>query len=697
MQRENQEAERDEQTHQEEPERYFLSEDEKLMRMRRGSSFQMKAPQKIQTRKVTRETITALLHRVRPTSTVAAARTHSASFSVRSSVGHQRSRSDFLTTKARRSIAGDEMDAFTEELQGTLSDETESRIPVRSGRRFSEVSVSNSKDKPPIDRVTEKLQGWKNDRRGFIKLDTKEEEEKHDSTPHRPVKFEEEGKQGLELGLKQVNLKKLPSPAVYDQSYAEEIPSVKLPPPADTGLEQESGLEVVDKRTKKLKIKDDAQTLLFKADSFDSSPTLSPYQVGRTINRRMTIGMRRSSLKKLEGIEHVAYTAETRFWDHLPYDFALILNYGPGSWKDSIEELDQVGNRQMEVVQRLIEAGLEVTVMCSTISSRDYICLLLRPYSWRLAIERRRLTMERWLELGAIGEVPVEIETLVGTTPIDEGLLSSDYTETPADRIQAVGRILSSSTDREYIDPPGAGINLDDNSMNDSIITACFALHDRNANDRLMALMTQSSVIFGFERTPFSSEYWFKMKQKVKRFIGISDPIPDLPPNDPSQFSQDSTQTQPNVADADKWKDSGSEDISKDIELGQNLEDRMESSRRTSQDTINSRHGSLSRKLDPSREFFVLLRHYYGERVAIYFHFISVYTRSLVLPAMLGAIFYLFVRWTNAIHYFRGLALFGFLVATIWSPWCLVQWERRNTKLKHTCKYYSKKNQNKSK
>lgn len=191
---------------------------------------------------------------------------------------------------------------------------------------------------------------------------------------------------------------------------------------------------------------------------------------------------------------------------------------GANSGGEKAARLDDIGLAQRDVIQRCIRAGLDVTVLASTLHSREYMCLLLRPRAQRMEIENNRLTIERWLQIGAVGQVPSEIEQLFqdGIAPatasifkpsskIDKTLdeLQHDDSKTnathavpstsscfltPAERLQTIGRIITSTTDESALNPPGAGISmhaaqinndLKINSQPPSIVAKCFPLHNR--------------------------------------------------------------------------------------------------------------------------------------------------------------------------------------------------------------------------
>ncbi|ETV87805.1 hypothetical protein H257_01255 [Aphanomyces astaci] len=202
----------------------------------------------------------------------------------------------------------------------------------------------------------------------------------------------------------------------------------------------------------------------------------------------------------------------------LPYEFALVLHNKPARTRDLERQgLDDAGVQQCDVIRRCIDAGLEVTAMTSTLHSRKFMCLLLKPTFDRMKIEKNRLVVERWLQIGAVGEVPSEIEQLIyksdlGSSPMSprKGAMArgghvnsagnndeedepqgdeeeeEDRKFTPAERIQTIGRIISSTADTAQLNPPGAGISIEDPNQRDPIIAACFPLHNRKVNKMLL-------------------------------------------------------------------------------------------------------------------------------------------------------------------------------------------------------------------
>ncbi|POM77795.1 Transmembrane protein, partial [Phytophthora palmivora] len=269
----------------------------------------------------------------------------------------------------------------------------------------------------------------------------------------------------------------------------------------------------------------------------------------------------------------------------MKYEFALILHNKPTTPRILARNgLDAVGKRQMEVLSRCINAGFEVSVLSSTLYSRKYLVLLLQPSPSRLQTEKSRLVLERWLQIGAVGEVPSEIEELIASSNIgdvespakeapfeDAKAVETDNDEkfTPAERIQTIARIITSTANVEELNPPGANISFEELNRNDTIIMACFPLHNRHVDNMLLAKCGQ---------------WW--------------------------------------------WK---------------------------------------------STEITNELRYYYGERVAFYFSFLFVYTKCLLVPALLG--------WAGAVAYMRTLCIFGFCTATIWGASFLKAWTRQNSLL----------------
>ncbi|KAK1930878.1 Anoctamin-like protein [Phytophthora citrophthora] len=277
----------------------------------------------------------------------------------------------------------------------------------------------------------------------------------------------------------------------------------------------------------------------------------------------------------------------------MKYEFALILHNKPTTPRILARNgLDAVGKRQMEVLSRCIMAGFEVSVLSSTLYSRKYLVLLLSPLPSRLQTEKNRLVLERWLQIGAVGEVPSEIEELIASSNIGDvespakeaaqedtkQLESSDNDKfTPAERIQTIARIITSTSNVEELNPPGANISFEELNRNDTIIMACFPLHNRHVDNMLLA----------------KCGHWW-------------------------------------------WK---------------------------------------------STEITNELRYYYGERVAFYFSFLFVYTKCLLVPALVGCGVYISCRWVGSVAYMRSLCIFGFCTVTIWGAFFLKAWTRQNNLL----------------
>lgn len=322
----------------------------------------------------------------------------------------------------------------------------------------------------------------------------------------------------------------------------------------------------------------------------------------------------------------------------IKYEFALILHNKPTTPRILARNgLDAAGKQQLAVIQRCIAAGLEVAVLSSSLYSRKSMVLLLRPTPARLQIEKSRLVLERWLQIGAVGEVPSEIEQLIASSDIgalhadrrtrsngDGGsdsrkhtvrhrrhqdkherrdgsdnfledsendtdaaaagvelslppalaTIDDDFKFTPAERIQTIARIITSSADVEQLNPPGAAISIEEDSRNDPIIASCFPLHNRRVTSMLLDKC---------------GHWWGK-----------------------------------------------------------------------------------------SSEITSELRYYYGERVAFYFSFVFLYTKCLLVPALCGSAVYFSCRWLGAVAYMRALSIFGFCAATLWGAWFLKAWRRKN-------------------
>ncbi|CEG36039.1 uncharacterized protein PHALS_00360 [Plasmopara halstedii] len=190
----------------------------------------------------------------------------------------------------------------------------------------------------------------------------------------------------------------------------------------------------------------------------------------------------------------------------MKYEFALILHNKPITPRILARNgLDAIGKRQMEVLSRCINAGFDISVLSSTLYSRKYLVLLLRPSTSRLQTEKSRLALERWLQIGAVGEVPSEIEELIASSHIDdteplfqEGQYETikrveleDEQFTPAERIQTIARIITSTANVEELNPPGANISFEELNRNESIIMSCFPLHNRYVDSQLLAKCAQ--------------------------------------------------------------------------------------------------------------------------------------------------------------------------------------------------------------
>ncbi|KDO29055.1 hypothetical protein SPRG_06110 [Saprolegnia parasitica CBS 223.65] len=258
----------------------------------------------------------------------------------------------------------------------------------------------------------------------------------------------------------------------------------------------------------------------------------------------------------------------------LEYEFALVLHNKPARARElELHGLDKVGNEQRDVIRRCVDAGLDVTVVASTVHTRKYLCLLLRPTAQRMRIERNRLAVERWLQIGAVGEVPSEIEQLIyssdlGSSPAqvvaddmdDMDDECGDMKFTPAERIQTIGRILTSTDDIQELNPPGANISIEDENTRDPIIAACFPLHNRK-------------VVLHLHPVPL-------------------------------------------------WR---------------------------------------------------------ARRLSLFVHLL--YTKWLLVPALVGTILYLSLRWYSAIYYMTSLSIFGYATVIIWGTLFLKFWQRENEHL----------------
>lgn len=172
------------------------------------------------------------------------------------------------------------------------------------------------------------------------------------------------------------------------------------------------------------------------------------------------------------------------------YEFALILfNKVTSPRALARSGLDSTGRQQMEIIQRCISAGLEVAVMSSTLCSRKFMVLLLRPTPSRLQIEKNRLILERWLQIGAVGQVPSEIEQLIAASDFGSAI-PSDTNLSPAERIQTIARIITSTRNMSELNPPGADIVIDGKNPKDPIIYSCFPIHNQRVSKSLYAKST---------------------------------------------------------------------------------------------------------------------------------------------------------------------------------------------------------------
>jgi len=86
---------------------------------------------------------------------------------------------------------------------------------------------------------------------------------------------------------------------------------------------------------------------------------------------------------------------------------------------------------------------------------------------------------------------------------------------------------------------------------------------------------------------------------------------------------------------------------------------------------------SWSKFLDPPLDEF---RDYYGEQIALYFAFLSSYTRWLIVPAFVGAAFLIWQIAANTVDV-PGISAFGVLVA-LWSTMFLENWRHTEARLR---------------
>lgn len=210
----------------------------------------------------------------------------------------------------------------------------------------------------------------------------------------------------------------------------------------------------------------------------------------------------------------------------ITYEFALVLHNKPTTPRILARNgLDAVGKRQMEVIQRCIDAGLEISVLSSSLYSRKYMVLLLRPTHARLQIEKSRLVLERWLQIGAVGEVPSEIEELIASSNIGatEGAKATadafdeDRKFTPAERIQTIARIISSTSNTAELNPPGAEISLEDENRSEDIIMSCFPLHNRRINTVLLSKCSQ----WWWKSNEITNELRYYYGERVAFYFGF--------------------------------------------------------------------------------------------------------------------------------------------------------------------------------
>ena len=255
----------------------------------------------------------------------------------------------------------------------------------------------------------------------------------------------------------------------------------------------------------------------------------------------------------------------------LPYEFAVVFH-----------NKHEYEGQMINVLQRCIKAGLKIHFMKSTLRTRAYHVVLLKPTERRLKTELCRLKLERWFETGglnstAFGQVPAtELDALLGNLTVmdeEEELLTS------AERIQAIARIISSPENGTDVNP-GAGITINDENR-EPVISACFPLQNRMQNNYLLSMCHKG------------------------------------------------------------WKD-----------------------------------------FFNAGDFVHEFRYVFGEKMAFHVAFLFTYSKTLALPAALGVLLYLSLRWTNSVYYMRSLSIFGFLVSTLWGATVIKLWRRENQTLK---------------
>ena len=75
--------------------------------------------------------------------------------------------------------------------------------------------------------------------------------------------------------------------------------------------------------------------------------------------------------------------------------------------------------------------------------------------------------------------------------------------------------------------------------------------------------------------------------------------------------------------------------------------------------------------------FVFELRENYGDQVGIYFAFCNNYSNSLMPLTVLLTVYYAIARAVDWLTYLRGIGLLGLLVASVWGPMVIINWQRR--------------------
>ncbi|TYZ65049.1 hypothetical protein PybrP1_004501 [[Pythium] brassicae (nom. inval.)] len=270
----------------------------------------------------------------------------------------------------------------------------------------------------------------------------------------------------------------------------------------------------------------------------------------------------------------------------IKYEFALILHNKPTTPRILARNgLDAAGKQQMAIgavgevpseIEQLIAAS-DIGALHAHRRDNDKGD---NDNGKRAVRHRRHQDKQECCDVGAADSDDPNAAATAATTAVEAlrppalATIDDDSKFTPAERIQTIARIITSTADVEHLNPPGAAIAVEEDSRNDAIIASCFPLHNQRVNSMLL--------------------------DKCGRWWGKSSEI-------------------------------------------------------TSE-----------------------LRYYYGERVAFYFSFVFLYTKCLLVPALGGSAVYFACRWLGAVTYMRALCIFGFCAATLWGAWFLKAWRRKN-------------------